>query len=92
MITQSRIVVQPSLADCDNYNYIKKGKSIPITGLDRPRGFQEAEAARFQDNRHMKVVMLSALGTGRLYPPCWSAFLLEAKDAWHVYLNTDDTV
>ena len=40
----------------------------PITGLDRPRGFQEIEAPRFQDSRHMKVVRLSALRTGRLYP------------------------
>ena len=39
----------------------------PIKGLDRPRGFQ-VEAPRFQDNRHMKVVRLSALRTGRLYP------------------------
>jgi hypothetical protein len=31
--------------------------------------FQEAEAPRFQDSRHMKVVRLSALRTGRLYPP-----------------------
>jgi hypothetical protein len=45
-----------------------KGKSNPITGLDRPWGFQEVEAARFQDNRHMEVVGLSALSTGRLYP------------------------
>ena len=36
-------------------------KSNPITGLDRPRGFQEVEAPRFQDSRHMKVVRLSAL-------------------------------
>jgi len=27
-----------------------------ITGLDRPWGFLEVEAPRFQDNRHMKVV------------------------------------
>jgi len=47
------------------YIYIK---SNPITGLDRPRGFQEVEASRFQDNRHMKVVRLSDLRTGRLYP------------------------
>jgi hypothetical protein len=40
-----------------------------ITGLDRPLGFQEIEAHRFIDNRHMKVVRLSALRTGRLYPP-----------------------
>jgi hypothetical protein len=40
----------------------------PITGLDRPWGFQEVEAPRFQHNRHMKVVRLSAIRTGRLYP------------------------
>jgi len=43
-------------------------KSNPITGLDRSWGFQKVEASRFQDNRHMKVVRLSALRTGRLYP------------------------
>jgi len=43
-------------------------KSNPITGLDRPWRFQEAEAPRFQDNRNMKAVRLSALRTGRLYP------------------------
>src|SRR5215470_10409421 len=35
----------------------------------RPLGFQEVEAPRFLDNRHMKVVRLSALRTGRLYAP-----------------------
>jgi hypothetical protein len=35
----------------------------------RPWGFQQVEDPRFQDNRHMKVVRLSALRTGRLYPP-----------------------
>ena len=41
-----------------------KSKSNPCTG----RGFQGVEALRFQDNQHMKVVRLSALCTGRLYP------------------------
>jgi hypothetical protein len=36
--------------------------------LDMPLGFQEVEAPEFLDNRHMKVVRLSALRTGRLYP------------------------
>jgi len=45
-----------------------KCKSNPFTGLDRLWGFQEVEAPRFQDDRHMKVVRLSALRTGRLYP------------------------
>jgi len=29
--------------------------------------FEEGEAPRFQDSRHMKVLSLSALRTGRLY-------------------------
>jgi hypothetical protein len=45
-----------------------KAKSNPITGLDRPWGFQDAETPRFHDSRHMKVVRLSALRTGCLYP------------------------
>ena len=35
----------------------------------RPIGLQEAEAIRFLDNRHMKVVRLSAVCTGSLYFP-----------------------
>jgi len=42
-------------------------KSNPITGLDRPIGFQETEVPRFQENQYMKVVRLSALRIGRLY-------------------------
>jgi hypothetical protein len=29
----------------------------------------QVEAPRFLDNRHMKLVRLSALRTGRVYPP-----------------------
>jgi len=42
----------------------------PVVGeknSNNTRGFQEVEAPRFQDNRHIKVVRLAALGTGRLY-------------------------
>ena len=51
-----------------------------MTGLDRPWGFQEDEAPRFQDNRHMKFVS----PTGRLFPPpprkyYLYSFLLEAE-------------
>jgi hypothetical protein len=45
-----------------------KWQTNPITGKDSPRGFQESEVPIFQDNRYMKVVRLSALHTGRLYP------------------------
>ena len=47
-----------------------------------PLSFQQVEAPTFQDNRHMKVVRLSALRTGHLYPPrkyYWYSFLLEAE-------------
>jgi hypothetical protein len=40
----------------------------PHYSPDRPLGFQEVEAHRFIDNRHMKVVRLSALSAGCLYP------------------------
>jgi hypothetical protein len=56
--------------------------SSPITGLDRPLGFQEVEAPRYPDNRHLKVVNLPALRTGRLCPHrkySWYSFLLEAE-------------
>ena len=48
---------------------ILKKRSNPITGLDRPWGFQEFKAPRFQDNQQMKAVSLSALRTGHLQPP-----------------------
>jgi hypothetical protein len=44
---------------------VKVKYGFPATGLDRPLGFQEVEAPEFLDNRHMKVVRLSALRTGR---------------------------
>jgi len=48
--------------------YSETGKAILITHVDRITGFQVAETPRFHDNRHMEVVRLSALRTGRLYP------------------------
>jgi hypothetical protein len=51
--------------------------SNPITDLLRPIGFQEVEAPRFQDKRHMKVARVSALGNDRLYYPrkySWYSF------------------
>jgi hypothetical protein len=40
------------------------GKAIPVQVWTDPEG-----SRRFQDNRHMKVIRLSALSTGCLYPP-----------------------
>jgi hypothetical protein len=64
---------------CNPYLYIKvracqslvvniKRSRNTITGLDRSCAFQEVEAPGFQDNRHVKVVRLSALRIGRLNP------------------------
>jgi hypothetical protein len=42
------IKIQP---DGTVFRYLKgKGKAVPFTGLDRPRGFQEVKAPRFRDN------------------------------------------
>jgi hypothetical protein len=45
--------------------YYLPSKINPITGLDRPTGFQEVDVTRLQDNRDMNVVRLSALRTCR---------------------------
>jgi hypothetical protein len=53
---------------CDVCTRTNQGftQSNPITGLDRPWGFQQADALRFQDNWYMKAVRWLALRTGRL--------------------------
>jgi hypothetical protein len=53
-----------------------QGKAIPCAHILKPRGFQKVEATRFQDNRHMNVVRLSA-STPQEYS--WCSLLLEAE-------------
>jgi len=43
---------------CPSRQYVKVKQSY----------YSSNQASRFQDNRHMKVVSLSALRTGHLYP------------------------
>jgi hypothetical protein len=50
------------------FRFINIRPSNPCTRLDRPFGVQQVEAHRFPDSRHMKVVNLSAVRAGRLYP------------------------
>ena len=67
--TFSLLIVSRKIQTLQSSGHTHMRYSKPITGLDRPKGFQEAEAPRFQDSRHMKVVRLSALRTSCLYPP-----------------------
>jgi hypothetical protein len=67
-----RLYVSRLRLKAEGFLTTRKKESSPITGLDRPRGFQEVEASRFQENRHMKVSL----------PPrkySWYSFLLEAE-------------
>jgi hypothetical protein len=64
----SRSLQFSSRVKCNFFSVQTYRWSFPATGLDKPLGFQEVEAPEFLDNRHMKVVRLSALRTGRLYP------------------------
>ena len=42
------------LRDRINFKKVK----VKVIGVHRPRGFQELEVPRLQDNRHMKVIRL----------------------------------
>jgi hypothetical protein len=44
-------------------------QTMPVLACYRPRGFQEVEAPRFRDIRHMKVIRMSALLTACFYAP-----------------------
>ena len=60
-----------------HYIYLKVKQSHYRRG--QPWGFQEVEAPRFQDNRHMKGSRLSALRTGRLCPQETFLVLISVK-------------
>jgi hypothetical protein len=46
-----------------------KGTAILIRAWTGPLGSRRSRLPELPDNQHMKVARLSALGSGRLYPP-----------------------
>jgi hypothetical protein len=57
-------------ADCDIYRCLGdgKGKAVPAQAWKGPKGSRWSRLPEFIDNRNMKVVRLSLLRSGRLYP------------------------
>ena len=51
-------------------------KAILVLSWTGPSGFRRLRLPQFQENRHMKVAMLSPLRTGRLYPQVISLVLI----------------
>jgi hypothetical protein len=59
-----------------------KGKAIPVQAISRLLWFQEFEDPRLLDGRHMEVVRLTALRTGRLNPPRKYSWYLISVRGW----------
>ena len=75
--------VQYQFSACGIY---VKGKAIAVQTWTGPESSRRLRVSECPNSRHMKVARLSALRTGRLYPPgrySWYSFLLEAEmTAW----------
>jgi len=57
-----------SKAATGNSQVKSKGKAIPLQAWRGPEGSRRLRFPDFKDIRHIKVVKLSALPTGHLYP------------------------
>jgi len=62
---------------------MSKGKSYPITGLDRPSGLQEVEGPRISKQ--------SAHDSGKVIGPMHWLPLLLRRYPWHSFLLEDES-
>jgi len=64
-----------------NSNMMRSVKQSHYRPEQARKGSRRLRLPEFLDNRHMKVVKLSSLRTGRLYPSrhSWYLFLLEVE-------------
>ena len=77
-----RINVDSVATACKIQTKVKKVKSFPATGLDRPLGFQEVEIPRIsRQSAHEGSKVVSPTHRPSLYPKkdSWYSFLLEAE-------------
>jgi hypothetical protein len=62
------------------YTSTDKGKANPLQAWKGPEVSRSLSFVKFKDNRHMKVIRLSALRNGCLYPQETVLVLIYVKD------------
>jgi len=68
------------LEELYNEPNIKGGKTIPLQAWAGPESSRRLKLPDFRDNQHKKVVRLSAVGTGHLYPQEIFLVLITVRD------------